>query len=187
MRRMALHGSFGHGRVALVSDEDYDELCSHRWLCRRDPSRIVSDRYYCWRMVRIRRKKRNPRRPGSRWTYRALYLHREIMGCRYHDRQIVDHVNGDTLDCRRENLRIVDDSDSQQNKKGWSRLGLPKGLHPVHRQDGSTCGYGIQITVRGRHVYLGYVRGDQLALGAAIYDIAALLFFGPHARLNGPI
>jgi len=190
MREIALHGTFGHGRVALVSDDDYDLQNSHRWMCRRDPSRIVSDRYYCWRMVRIRRKNRNPRRPNSRWTYRALYLHREIMGCVHGDGKLVDHVNGQTLDCRRENLRIVDDSDSQKNKKGYSKKGLPKGCHEVWSEGRKKLlGYGVSITVGGEHIYLGYVSvsrtGDRsLEACRMMYDAAALRYFGQYARLN---
>ncbi|MEH7249190.1 HNH endonuclease [Neobacillus niacini] len=43
-------------------------------------------------------------------------LHRLIMNCPTN--KIVDHINHDTLDNRRENLRIVNNSQSMQNVKG---------------------------------------------------------------------
>jgi len=49
----------------------------------------------------------------ARMTSRKkLYLHRLIVGACKGD--IVDHINGDTLDCRRENLRFV-----SAHPEGW--------------------------------------------------------------------
>lgn len=60
----------------------------------------------------------------SRWGYPrrrvsdggAIFLHRQIMGCVPHDGLVVDHINRDKVDCRRENLRLVTQAQNAQNQ-----------------------------------------------------------------------
>jgi hypothetical protein len=47
---------------------------------------------------------------------RAVYLHRQILGLRQDDPRKGDHINGDTLDNRRANLRIVTVAENAQNQ-----------------------------------------------------------------------
>jgi hypothetical protein len=51
-----------------------------------------------------------------------IYLHRRIMGMEPGDRRKVDHINRDTLDNRKANLRLVNDNESMQNT-GWRDVG----------------------------------------------------------------
>lgn len=48
-----------------------------------------------------------------------MYLHREIMGLKHAppSEGLVDHINGDPLDNRRENLRIVTYAQNAHNRK----------------------------------------------------------------------
>ena len=52
-------------------------------------------------------------RGGVRWW---KYLHREVLGLTADDPRKGDHVNGDTLDCRRSNLRIATPAQNAQNQ-----------------------------------------------------------------------
>lgn len=45
-----------------------------------------------------------------------LYLHRLVMGCEKGDGVIIDHINRNRIDCRKNNLRFVNDIQSAINK-----------------------------------------------------------------------
>ena len=90
----------------------------------------------------------------------------------------VDHINGNTLDCRRENLRIVT---SRQNTMN------------IHIIRGKSCYKGVfwnkdiekwysRIGVNYKLINLGYFASEIEA--AKAYDRAALKHFGEFARLN---
>src|SRR6185436_6477528 len=83
----------GAGKPVTVSDEDYPELNKHSW--------IVENGYA------IRRVRSN----GIR---KRIYMHNEIM--KPPPTLEVDHISGDTLDNRRENLRLVGECAQHQNR-----------------------------------------------------------------------
>lgn len=90
---------------------------------------------------------------------RVDVLHRWIMGCRKGDGRIVDHINRDRLDNRRQNLRLVSASENNQN---WDRRPLA-GAYPT-RHGRFTAKVGLQ----GRQHYLGtYDTAEQAAAVAA--------------------
>lgn len=87
----------GSIRAHAIIDEQDAHLAEHRWhLAGRPNSRYVV---------------RNI--PGERG--KTVALHREIMGLAPGDRREVDHENGDRLDYRRANLRIVTHRQNAQN------------------------------------------------------------------------
>jgi hypothetical protein len=59
----------------------------------------------------------------------AGLLHRELLGLVPGDRKIGDHINGDRLDNRAVNLRVVDPSMSSSNVRGRARSGY-RGVYP---------------------------------------------------------
>lgn len=59
----------------------------------------------------------------------SVLLHRWIMGCKVRDGRIVDHINRDRLDNRRDNLRIVSPSESSSNVTGRAVSGF-RGVYP---------------------------------------------------------
>lgn len=105
---------------ALVSEEDYPWASLH-----------------CWCLKVSRGWKKHARRAvgtnanGERIKTVSLYLHVEVMKrtgclppCEAHS--LVDHLNGDGLDCRRNNLRWATHSMNVRNKHGIAakQLGL---------------------------------------------------------------
>jgi len=77
------------GHVAIVSSEDYDRVAQHSWHTHRTKSK----------------DKQNTGGPYARSNIdgKKVYLHRFILGAK--GKNHVDHLNFDTLDNRRQNLK----------------------------------------------------------------------------------
>ena len=87
------------GQIALVNDEDYEFLSKFKWCANKGTKNKT---YYAVRGVRVGNK-----------TRRVL-MHRVVaQACRG---EIVDHKNHNTLDNRRENLRVGNQSLNQMNR-----------------------------------------------------------------------
>jgi hypothetical protein len=86
------------GLSALVDDEDYEKFGHLNWKAHKN-----KDKYYA---------KKNINKDGK---FNQISLHREIM-CAPQDMD-VDHISGDTLDCRKQNLRLVTKSQNAINRR----------------------------------------------------------------------
>lgn len=106
---------------------------------------------------------------------RLLYLHREILGVKERSTQ-VDHRNGNTLDCRRSNLRLATSRQNNANRKK-RRYGVSSRFKGVSKQP---CGWTAACA--GQH--LGTFKLEEDA--ARAYDRAAKDKWGEYARLNFP-
>jgi len=109
----------------------------------------------------------------------AIYMHREIMGAK--DDGIVDHVNRDPLDNRRENLRMVTAQQSVCNRRVFR---TKKGVKHSRYRGVYYSGWMASIQVGGKKKYLGTFESEESA--ARAYDSAAKIHFGDFAQLNFP-
>lgn len=89
---------------------------------------------------------------------------------------LVDHVNRDTADCRRQNLRLSTPSQNQANRAGTAHRDLPKGV--VQRGSRFTA----SITHRGEWINLGSYETVEAA--ARAYASAAIALNGQFARFG---
>jgi len=93
---------------------------------------------------------------------------------------VVDHINGNTLDNRRENLRVCTYSQNNTNRvqSATRRSSSYKGV--VWNK--SRNKYEAHIKIEGRLTYLGLFKSEKDA--AMAYNKAAEKHFGEYARLN---
>jgi hypothetical protein len=105
-------------------------------------------------------------------------MHREILNAPAG--VFVDHKDGDGLDNRKENLRIVTSAQNQQNRRKISRKTTSKYKGVYFRRENKK--YCALICCKGKRMHLGYF--DNEIDAAKAYDQAAKKFFGEFARLN---
>lgn len=130
-RLIPLYGKKGNGLFAIVDSEDYDRLIVHKW---------VTCSGYAMRYETQQGKRLH------------VFLHHEIIG-RFPG-LVTDHINGNPLDDRSANLRIVTQSENMLNRKMArnNKTGF-KGVHPA-TQWGITR-YRACISLQGKKYHLG--------------------------------
>lgn len=101
-------------------------------------------------------------------------LHRLIL--RPKSGQQIDHINGNGLDNRRENLRYATASQNAQNRKGWGKL--PKGVK-LNKYSGK---YEARFQMHKRYYHLGSFNTPEEA--SLAYQTKAKEYFGEFYR-NG--
>lgn len=151
------------GYMALVDDEDFDDLARFTWnaLTRKSDDLV----YATSRLGRV--------------GVVPLYMHRYLL--QVDGRSVyVDHINGDGLDNRRCNLRIATNSQNQANNRPQSRpmASRFKGVS-WHGRDRL---WRASIKVNQKVIGLGYFKVEEDA--ARAYDAAAVRYFGEFARPN---
>jgi hypothetical protein len=148
------------GYVAIIDDEDFDRLSQWKWTAVVTGQRIK--RVYAYRRALV---------PGDTPRRQALYLHRAILNAP--DGSDVDHINGDTLDNSRANLRLATRSQNLANSR---------------RARGVTGFRGVTIDKRDGAFVMrcsGASKRFATAEGAArAYDAAARQRYGQFAKLN---
>lgn len=165
--------TLGSGNVTLVSEEDYAFLNQWRWQEQRSKHRRTS----------VVRRRLHASEDFSR---PAFLMHRVIadrMGI-LHLRDLsmdVDHINHNSLDNRRENLRSATRTQNMANialRRG-NRAGF-KGVN-FHKQ---TKKWHARISLDHKTLSLGVHVSPEDA--ARAYDVAARQLFGEYACLNFP-
>ncbi|MGB9151637.1 MAG: HNH endonuclease [Alphaproteobacteria bacterium] len=107
-------------------------------------------------------------------------MHRLILGLSAGDPRQIDHINGDTLDNRDENIRICSAAENARNRgKNRNKIGY-KGVKRAHK----SARFTATIYVEGKNIHLG--TRDTAEEAALLYDEAAIHHFGEFAHPNFP-
>ena len=157
--KISLSGRLGNGLETLVDADDYIKYGTMKW--RIDKENELYPRRKFW----INGKKR------------GLLLHRLIMDAK--KGQQVDHINRNSLDNRKENLRFCTSSQNLQNsrlsKKNTSGY---KGVYFFKNQKK----WKAKIYFNKKSLFLGHFNNKEDA--ARAYDKAAKEHFKSFANLN---
>ena len=124
------------GLVAIIDDEDFERVSRYKWLAL--PRKRTS---YATRTSQV----------GG--TKKTVYLHRFILNAS--NGLQVDHINGNGLDNRKSNLRLVTHSENLRNSYKHRR-GLPLGVFRANKKvTPNTVKYYAQIGPATSKRYLG--------------------------------
>lgn len=146
------------GRFALVDAEDYPALAKYDWFAEGAAPHIYA--------VRKHRGK-------------SIKMHRQILSAPPH--LLVDHIDHDGLNNRKQNLRLATFTQNCRNQKKSAKATSPyKGVY-WHKHCGK---WAAQITANKKSHHLGYFEDETTA--ARAYDKAAQKLHKAFAALNFP-
>lgn len=160
MKTIALGGRYGRqGFVALVDDDKFDEIDTHHWCV----SRSSSGKLYAVRSTFVKG--------------RPHYMHHHVLPLQ--KGFDVDHIDGDSLNNQRANLRYATHAENLMN----ARLAThgDTGFRGVRRR-----GSGFLAIVQARSLGAPIVVGtfDTAEEAAAAYDAKVTELFGEFAWTN---
>lgn len=153
-----------NGRYTIIDDSDFEYVSKYIWYMAGE----YVARYKTYRIVDGKRKMEH------------LYLHRELLGCS--EEMLVDHINRDTLDNQRSNLRLCTSSQNNTNR------GVMKNNTSGYRgvslkvQEGRVPKWVAAIRINKKLKTLGHFINKKDA--ALAYNQKAKELFGSFAVLN---
>jgi hypothetical protein len=132
------------GYEAMVDDEDYEMLNKHKWCAVKSRSGIYARRAL----------------PVLNGKQRCERMHRVILGLLEAGLPHADHINGNSLDNRKCNLRIVTNRQNCMNrhpkKKKTSKY---PGVYWAERDQR----WVSQAQINGKHISIGYFKSEESA------------------------
>jgi hypothetical protein len=154
----------GEGQFTIVEPSDYYSIRHFKWFVNGNGTS-----FYAVRSVIT-----GPGETG------LVGMHREIMN--FPEGFLVDHKNCNSLDNRRENLRLATHAENVQNRRKTSRKTSSRYVGvSFHKKKGK---WMAVIGHKGKNIWLG--RFDNEIEAAKAYDAAAKKYYGEFARLNFP-
>lgn len=149
-----------NGDVAFIDNEDYSKVIDYRWYLKKNKGKNC--------------------RYAIAYSYKGnkqniLRMHRIIMNASIDEE--IDHINGNGLDNRKENLRKVSHWQNVMNTKiGKNNTTGFKGVCKIKDK------WVSRIQFNKKKIYIGCFNNKIEA--AKAYDIKAKEIFGEYANLN---
>lgn len=153
----------------LVDDELYDKLIVYKW------------KVYNFKEL----KNYAMGNVDGRNVYMHRYIMENVLGRSLESHEEIDHINGNSIDNRLENLRICNHSENTRNKLQFKHskskyIGVYK--YPESHETQYKKPYLPSVTLNGKKIELQ--RCDTAEEAARIRDIAAIKYHGSYANLN---
>ncbi len=156
------------GKTAIVDPEDAIKVIAYKWHAKQGSGHGNTQVWYARRNIYI---------PGQ--PRRAEFMHTLITGWRIKENGLrADHINGNGLDNRRQNLRPATNRQNCRNMVKYEGTSKFKGVHWNKRRE-KWCS---QIMLGDLRKFNGYY--DIESAAAEAYNQAAILYFGEYARIN---
>ena len=158
---------------AFIDDELYDELSKFNW--------SISKNGYAQRRIKI----------GDKVS--TILMHRQIMELTFGDSICVDHINGNSLDNRKSNLRICSRTENNHNMKISKRnKSGAKGVFHLTIEYETKKGISrkdywcASIMVNKKNIHLGCFSDTKEGFKQAknAYNDATKEYYGEFAYLN---
>lgn len=133
------------GQFAKVDDEDFEKVSKNKWTAEK----LTRGGFYALRGISIQ---------GKQTTIR---MHRFILNAT--KGQIVDHINGDTLDNQKANLRFCTAKENARNRAITKRnkygyIGIRKKIYKTIAPK-----YQALISIEGKQKSLGFFKTKKQA------------------------
>lgn len=151
------------GQESIIDAEDFAKVSEYNWYTLKQPN-YQKTRYVAQTCVK---------QPDGKW--KTIYLHRFLIDAP--KGLMVDHINGDTLDNRKANLRLCTNGQNQRNRNRMSnnQSGF-KGVCYVEKHNF----YTASIQCEGKKIHLGTFSTAESAFEA--YKAAAKKMHGEFAK-----
>lgn len=150
-----------NGLYAIIDEDDYKFISYFRWSIRECPHTTYA---FC-----------NIRDQDMKWT--TCSMHRFIMSSP--KGLIIDHINHDGLDNRKDNLRICSAAENVRNSRGKR---IRKHKYKGIRWNKGSNKWESKIVFNRKEIYLGGFDSPELA--AKAYNSGATKYHGEFACLN---
>jgi hypothetical protein len=150
------------GQVAFVDDDDYEMVSAYKWFAHWNRT---GHSFYAYTNINVGNGRK------------TLAMHNLIV--KTPSNMQIDHINHDTLDNKRGNLRLCTKSQNMMNKKCYhNNTSGYKGVH----WNPQNSKWRAQIQFNKKKKHLGYYNTPQDA--AMAYDCVASKMYGEYALLN---
>lgn len=127
------------GKIALVDDEDFEYLNQYSWhaVLKRN------DKYAARARIKINNK------------YKMFFMHRIIL--EISSNLTIDHINGNPLDNRKENLRIATNQENQRNREV-----------PIHNKLKIK---GVSLAGKYKRKFLALIKVNKVRINLGRYNV----------------
>jgi hypothetical protein len=163
MKQIQLSGK-NNNLYALVDDSNYDSLIRYKW--------------YLHRKGYVRRNRRSIN--GIKDTL-PISMHGLVLGSK--EGFVIDHINNNKLDNRKENLRFITNRQNirRRGKQKNSKTGY-KGVYVCKTKGLKSLRYNVYIRVNKKLLFVGYFKNKIKA--AKAYNVASKKYHGEFGYQN---